>query len=303
MDCKENTAAMIGYLQDNAQELRKKIETTRAQWDSFLKKLEVQKDRGHKDYYEEQVWTFLIAAGFASTGVQGIRKLAHILTGCTDLEIGEEDKIWLEALPYPPRYKEGNTNLDMALGRISPSELDEGETHSETKGNGIKYGGDGGFICFCEMKWYSDISKDVTHDKHRNQLVRVIDNALMFEDEEDMLPERIFVTLVTPKVFKERKPKSRLYAYKFEEYANERAILEDLEGCRLLYRPKPERKKEKEEKVQYHQEKLSQVKGRLQRHELKWTTYEDLMDAMEEDGLGRMIKRFHSGYNGSNVQE
>lgn len=164
--------------------------------------------------------------------------------------------------------------------------------HLGTKGNGIEYGGDGGFICFCEMKWYSDISKDVTHDKYRNQLVRVIDNALMFEDK-GMLPERIFVTLVTPKVFKERKPKSRLYTYKFEEYANERAIFENLAGCDLFYRSN---EKEKEEKLQYHQEKLSQVKGRLQRHELKWTTYEDLIDAMEDDGLSGLTHRLKRQY-------
>jgi hypothetical protein len=206
--------------------------------------------------------------------------------------VGKEDKIWLEALPYPPREKEGNTNLDMALGRISRRTLGKKENHSETKGNGIEYGGGGGFICFCEMKWYSDISKSVTHDQHRNQLVRVIDNALSFEDKEGGLPERIFVTLVTPEVFKDRKPKSRLYAYKFEEYANKKAIFEDLAGCDLVYRPNITGEKEIEEK-------LSQIEKRLQRHELKWATYEGLVDAMEDDELGRMIKSFHSAYNGS----
>ena len=296
MDYKENTAAIIAYLKENTDQLREKIETTEAQWDSFLKKLEVQQAKGHKDYYEEQVWTFLIAAGFAATGEQGVRKLAHILTGCTDIEVGEEDKIWLEALPYPPREKEGNTNLDMALGRIKRRDLGRDDNPSKTKGNGVECGGDGGFICFCEMKWYSDISKDVTHDKHRNQLVRVIDNALSFAGDNGELPERIFVTLVTPKVFKERKPKSRLYAYKFEEYANKQAIFEDLAGCDLVYRPNIIGEKEIEEK-------LSQIEDRLQRHELTWATHEDLVDAMEDDGLGRMIKRFHSAYNGSNVQE
>ena len=143
-------------------------------------------------FKDEQVWTFLAACGYAIAGAEGIEKLTKILTGL-DLTQPKDAKIWMEVLPFPPRKREGNTNLDLALGTI--------KCRDETTG-GIKLGSQSpSWICFCEMKWYSDISTSTTHDIHRNQLARVVENALYFNDG-DRLSDCVYVALVTPKAFK-----------------------------------------------------------------------------------------------------
>ena len=163
-------------------------------------------------FKDEQVWTFLAACGYAIAGAEGIEKLTKILTGL-DLTQPKDAKIWMEVLPFPPRKREGNTNLDLALGTI--------KCRDETTG-GIKLGSQSpSWICFCEMKWYSDISTSTTHDIHRNQLARVVENALYFNDG-DRLSDCVYVALVTPKAFKNREVNSRLYQYKFEEYEADR---------------------------------------------------------------------------------
>jgi len=66
---------------------------------------------------------------------------------------------------------------------------------------------------------YSDISISVTYDIHRNQLARVIENALCFQGS-GKYAEKIHVTLVTPSIFRNAPLKSRLYQYKDELFEN-----------------------------------------------------------------------------------
>ncbi|MDE2705558.1 MAG: hypothetical protein OXI35_10855, partial [Gemmatimonadota bacterium] len=149
---------------------------------------------------DEQLWTFLAACGYAIAGAEGVKKLTKILTG-SDLPQPDCAKIWMEVLPFPPRKQESNTNLDLALGTIK---------RREGKTSGIKLGSQSpSWICFCEMKWYSDIATRTTHDIHRNQLARVIENALYFNDNDgdrhsdcmdgDRYSDCVYVALVTPK--------------------------------------------------------------------------------------------------------
>ena len=58
---------------------------------------------------DETMWTFLVAAGYAAAGPDGVALLSRHLTG-HDWAGPKEPKIWLEALPIPPRNKEGNTH-------------------------------------------------------------------------------------------------------------------------------------------------------------------------------------------------
>jgi hypothetical protein len=271
------------YLESNSGRIRDKIETTDSQWKSFLKRLKNQELQGYKDFYDEQVWTFLVMSWYADNNTERIRKLVHTITLNKNLNVGENDKIWLEALPIPPRMKEGNTNIDMALGAIELRELGKQDPHSEKKGNGIKYSGDGEFICFCEMKWYSDIDKSVTHDRHRNQMIRLIENALNFRNDDNRLPNQVFVTLITPNIFKKREPKSRFYAYKFEEYKKDKkAVTDEMKNCCL--------------KLRYENE--DELESRAGRLILNWVTYEDIIQQIGNDELGIMIKNFYKKYCG-----
>ena len=128
------------------------------------------------------------------------------------------------------------------------------------------------------MKWYSDISGRVTHDVHRNQLARVIENAMAFRSEP---LDRVHVALVTPASFRESR--SRFYAYKFEEYERDRsALLGDLERSCLepAYRP-------------------DDLEARLERLHLHWVTFDALFDGMPESELASAVRSFRRRFDGT----
>lgn len=160
---------------------------------------------------------YLIAKGYENHKSY----LYKILTG----EEHSDPYMYLEAQPITKRFNEGNTNLDLAMGSLER----RGSTES-----GIDYTSskkEKSFL-FCEAKWNSDISTKVTNFSSRNQLQRVIDNALYFTDELKENDGKIFVVLLTPKQYKdefENNQGSRLYAYKFNEYKNNHnQILDEL---------------------------------------------------------------------------
>jgi hypothetical protein len=70
------------------------------------------------DYYDEVVWTFLLGLSYAAGGWDGIRKLQSLLSGYA-VAPSVQYRLWLEALPVPPRKSEGNTNVDLAFGAIT----------------------------------------------------------------------------------------------------------------------------------------------------------------------------------------
>jgi len=206
---------MQNWIKTETDNLRTFFRVTDERWLHLVRRLYNQLEALHPDFYDEVVWTFLLGLSYAASGWDGIRKLESLLSGTT-VDPTVQHPIWLEALPMPPRSKEGNTNVDLAIGAIGPRAGKEG---------GIAYDPTlGSSVTFCEMKWYSDISKNVTHDQHRNQLSRVIENAITFQGN-GLFVEKVTVTLVTPEIFKGTSPKSRLYHYKLEEYQNDPSIL------------------------------------------------------------------------------
>ena len=225
-------------LQENCIQIRQRLFLTNQRWQQLICKTKQESSKLNASSgvcNDEQVWTFLMACGYAISDIEGIEKLTQILTG-SSMHQPSDAKIWIEAQPYPSRKDEGNTSLDLALGTIS--------TREETEG-GIKLKNhSSSWVCFCEMKWSSDISYTVTHDLHRNQLARVIENSIFFsnragcrDQRNARYPNRVYVTLVTPKVFKDANVKSRLYQYKFEDYrVDSTNLLNDLESCVLEMR-------------------------------------------------------------------
>ena len=148
--------------------------------------------------------------------------LTEILTGRLGLPLLESPKVWLEYRPMTPRRGEGRTHLDLAVGNII--------AEAETKG-GIELVSEGltkTWICFCEMKWESDISPWTTNDENRNQLVRVIESALYFQ-KAGIFADEVYVSLVTPEAFKADQGSEKLYQRKFAEYeCSNFNIMEDL---------------------------------------------------------------------------
>src|SRR5580704_1734342 len=100
----------------------------------------------------------------------------------------------------------------------------------------------------------------VYYDKHRNQLARVIENAVYF-NHGNRFPQDVHVTLVTPDVFHSCQVRSRLHQYKYSEYHDgeprSAKLLNDLTAsCLPLRRPS-----------QNLQERLNSL-------QLHWITYE-----------------------------
>jgi len=196
-----------------------------AKWDDLIVRLEDFESKNLNELEDEQLWTFLLGCGYAVSGTDGVQLLSELLTG-KKVSRKPDRKIWLEVLPIPPRESEGNTHLDLAIGDIS---LRNG-TYS-----GIELSCTANpWVCFCEMKWNADISTTVSYDVRRNQLIRVIENAICFQSKQNQYADTVYVTMVTPAIFNPSRRKSRLYQYKIEEYSsNARMILSDIQDCAL----------------------------------------------------------------------
>lgn len=215
---------------------------------------------------DEALWTFLAACGYAMGGLDGVAGLTKILTGA-DMPHTNDSMIWLEARPLPPRNREGNTNLDLAVGRVAG----RGTTKSGIELDALS----SPWICFCEMKWNSDISESVSNDPLRNQLVRVIENALCFQNK-GKYAEYAYVTLVTPAIFKDNPSEHRIYQDKFSEYkTNVACILNDLNS----HLPK---------RIHYP----SDIRQRLETLTLHWVTFDDLFESIPDSPISDALNTF-----------
>ena len=228
-----------------------------ARWDNLIGRIAKQETKPVHDFADEQVWTFLVGCRYAMARAEGTRVLTKTLTG-SDQPTPSICKIWFEVLPIPPRKGEGNTHIDLALGTIT--------SRDETK-SGIKLDDvESSWVCFCEMKWYSDIAMNVNYDIHRNQLARVIENALCFQGF-GRYAEKVYVTIVTPSIFQEPCAKSRLYQYKFEEYnASPTHLMDDLRACDL------------EENRQSNWSYPSSLMRWIDTLSLRWVNYDELFE-------------------------
>jgi hypothetical protein len=267
-------------LMNHYREITKYVHIGYARWDDLIARVRRQEESSSRDCDDEQIWTFVVACGYAMCGQNGVASLGKILTGI-ERRAPVSSKIWLEVLPIPPRQQEGETHIDLALGTIR---LREG-TESGIQLDNAK----GSWICFCEMKWYSDISVSVSYDVHRNQLARVIENALCFQSR-GKHADRVHVTLVTPAVFRDSPARSRLYQYKFREYDTGRAqLMGDLTGCILDSRDAPD---------WFLPTDLPQ---RVESLSLRWATFDELFESLPDSVIASELRTFwvrHGDYQG-----
>ena len=181
--------------------------------------------------------------------------------------------LWFEAEPISPRKgesgnTEGNTKLDLAFGGINKR---------DGKVGGIEFdpNNDFSWVCFVEAKFLSDCSTNVSYDPFRNQLARIIENLVTFQNTEDnsKYPNPTYFTLLTPRVFKER-PFSKLYGYKFFEYHDRQRLQHEFDLCTL--------NKRNEDRWEYPEG----IENRLSILKLNWVTFEEILEA--ELGLSHL---------------
>ncbi len=248
-------------------------------WEDLVKRLGSLERSAQVGLRDEQVWTFLAGCGYAIVGTEGLASITNILTG-VDLPQPDDAKIWIEVLPLPPRTREGSTHLDLAIGHVAR----RGNSESGIK---LKHSPKT-WICFCEMKWDSDISLSVTYDSNRNQLARVIENALCFQDAVRYSDE-VHVALVTPAIFMRPDSEYRAYQGTFQRFESDRiGLRHDLDTCRL----------EKGDRADWKYP--TNIGDRISGLNLRWTTYEALFSGLPSSAISEGLQSFWETY--SNLQ-
>jgi hypothetical protein len=272
----KNTRPLADTLNQERTEIENYLYLGKVKWEKLIAAIRSQAEIQNLAFSNEQILTFLMACGYALSGKAGLHELTKILTG-SDLQLPPNPKIWFETLPLTPRQKEGNTNVDLALGMIS--------RRSSTK-SGIQLDvTENTWVCFCEMKYDSDISPRTTNDVNRNQLLRVIENALCFQNS-GKLTDNIYVTLVTRQEF-QGKLVYKSYREQFEKYRNNPdSIQRDLNNSHL---PK---------RVQSNWHYPRDISEAINKLHLNWVSYEELFSRLpmpSESSLYQLyqeIKRF-----------
>jgi hypothetical protein len=180
-----------------------------------------------KDFKKEIVWTYLVARKYKDD----YEKLAEML-GVKERIMPEVPLICLEANLQPTREKEfrssWSTRADLAIGHF---EFEKGTKRKKSiQSNGREW------ICIAESKWYDKGHFTKTPEKI-NQLLKIIEHALLLHDDQGRFPHKVYMTLVTPRYFKERTGKfsHRYYSDKYEEYKEPAKLEKDLKMCRLPF--------------------------------------------------------------------
>jgi hypothetical protein len=201
----------------------------------------------------EVVWTYLVARKYQ----ENPQTLVNLLCGF-DEALPENPTLWLETYLYPTRIRNEERNAwkiraDMAIGHFGLAE----DRNSQIQSNGE-------WVCIAESKWFDDIHANGKFPEIY-QLSQIIDHALLLHGKEGKFPDRVYVTLITPRYFKERQGRfsDRLYWEKYNNYKFEPKKLEqDLRLCQLPF-------------LKHDIEKMVE---RINKLTLRWVTFEDLLD-------------------------
>jgi hypothetical protein len=201
----------------------------------------------------EEVWTYLVARKYENDHQALVSKLCG-----TNEKLPKRSTIWLESYLFPTRTKDEEQNCwktrsDMAIGHL---ELEATRKH-QIRSNGK-------WVCIAESKWFADIHANSKYPEI-NQLAQIIDHALLLHDKEAKFPERVYVTLVTPKYFKEKLGKfsDRIYWKKYNEYKfKPEKLKKDLRLCPLPFLKK---------------HSVETLISRIRALNLSWVTFEELL--------------------------
>ena len=266
---------LTDLLEEHRAVIEKRLHLGYVHWEDLIRKLGVRERSARGVFRDEPVWTFLAGCGYAISGAEGLASITNILTG-VDLPQPDDARIWLEVLPLPPRDDEGSTHVDLAIGTV---------TRRGTSRSGISLRrAPQTWICFCEMKWDSDISLSVTYDPNRNQLARVIENAICFQDN-GRYSDEVHVALVTPAMFKRPDGGFRAYQGTFRGYESDRARLQhDLDACQLA----------KQDRANW--EYPANIGDRIYGLNLKWGTYEELFSGIPSSAISDGLQSFWQKY-------
>lgn len=211
----------------------------------------------------ETIWSYIAAKILSRAHQTGTAPAWFAEAGKWALD-GNAD-VWCEAMPVVPRLgvaggTEADSRIDLAWGAM---ELRPGTAA------GIAYSpAGGGGVTFVEAKLHCDISTAVSHDPLRNQMARVIESLVCFQENggHARYPQNMRFALLTPRRFRDRHTRSRLYNYKFGEYRSNRdALVEDIELSAF-----PRRNKRRWRYPDDLKERVAQMK-------MEWWSFEEVL--------------------------
>ena len=253
-------------LQQNNLKIKGHLCCSEAQWSDITTRFAM-REMQNMSIGAEKLWTFLVACGYAMAGYSGIERLTTILTG-KDQPQPTSPRVWLEGMAVQPRIREGATHVDLALGSVRR----RGASNSGIEFNNAHVS----WICFCEMKWNTDISSSVTYDTKRNQLARDIENALCFQ-RNGSYPVSVYFAVVAPSFFESRYPVLR---ERFAEYNSDRSCLvTDLNECSL----------QKNSRVDWRCPVDMDARAR-NALVLRWVDFSELIDHLPESEISEEIR-------------
>lgn len=208
------------------------------------------------DLSKEVVWTYLVARKYQDNQTDLIKKICGV-----DEPLPIESKIWLEAYLHPTRKRQEEvkcwrSRADLSVGHLEIVE----DRDSQIRANGE-------WINIVESKWYDDIHPNSKYPEIL-QLSQLIDHALLLQDTSGNFPKRVYVTLLTPQYFKDKKGpfSARNYQEKFKKYTSSRTALKiDLKLCPLTF-------------LNHNIEILLE---RIDSLILRWVTFEELLGLPE----------------------
>ncbi len=256
--------------------------------DSMIDKIEPKPDTElHR--LEEDYLTFILACAYAFDGNRGCHSLEKLLCGGNLHDFSEKENYHMWFQPQPFKGK-SSPKLDLAFGNIiRPSgSLNDNTTPQIVYDPPINVGGR---ICFVEMKTVKDIDSSSTGNPIYNQLARYIRASLILQ-KEGLFPEAVHVTLVTPRIF-QKNPKSRLYGYKFIEYACPEIHPENIMSDIPIKSDGPPYI-ENEEIGDWIKCDKNSMMERLPFLKLHWIAYEAILDAVPESDLKKYINQIRT---------
>ena len=205
----------------------------------------------------EVVWTYILARIYEND----IDKLAGLLCGKEE-PVPSNSRIWLEAYLHPTRamrqeQKSWKTRADLAIGCLE---------NVQNRKNQLRAAGD--WIGIAEAKWFDDIHENSSFPEIY-QFSQLIEHAILMPNRDASFPERVYVTLITPRYFKDCNGPSchRLYATKYLSYIQDKgSLVKDLKLCPLNF---------------YNGFDLATLISRVDALTLRWITFEELLGVDE----------------------
>ena len=204
------------------------------------------------DMTKEVVWTYLVVRKYETDH----KTLCKLLCGQNE-ELPEDSRIWLEAYLHPTRVRQEEVQYWRSRADLSMGYLEGVEDRQ------LQIRSNGNWVCICESKWSDDIHQNKQFPQIF-QFSQLIEHAILLHDKRNNLPERVYVTLITPRYFRDQRSvfSKRNYWRKYHDYkSSKERLAEDLRLCPLHF-------------LEYDINKLI---SRINVIKLNWVTFEELL--------------------------